>query len=421
MVNGVRSAWCRARGDHASLRPVRNGHRVVDGVLFDGTRRKNVNRVNTNVKLLHLPNDVLRYIMSMITHVRHDELREAGDAYASGVEVGSFRNALPLAYTCTKMLTIFYSSLDNLCLWSTSLSDNTLRSLCINASFDVKRLVLRGCEQLNDDGIHAVTAHLTQIRSVDLSFLPNITDSSVAALCTRRRKQLRKVLLRKCVQLTDVSVAALAHCRNLQVVDISYVPKVTDAGISLLAAGCGSNLRLLSISHNYRLTDISFRAIGLYCHNLTQLCARGLPLVSDRGFEALCENIGEQIEGIDVLDCVSLTRDPVLSCIRAYCPRVYANVYEDSDAKSLRQILVTTLRSNIFIVHGCDPVTGRDTIHMVLVDNGDILSANILSAGTTDLSLLGVVLCKSYGSALDDDTKAMLTRNYGILPSMLAE
>lgn len=57
----------------------------------------------------------------------------------------------------------------------------------------------------------------------------------------------------------------------------------------------------------------------------------------------------------------------------------------------------------------------------VLLDNGDIHSANILSAGTTDLSLLGVVLCKSYGSSLDDATKQMLTRSYGILPSMLAE
>jgi len=72
-------------------------------------------------------------------------------------------------------------------------------------------------------------------------------------------------------------------------------------------------------------------------------------------------------------------------------------------------------------VHGWDPKSGRDTIHMVLVDNGDIVSANILSAGTTDLSLLGVVLCKSFGKSLDAHTKRSLTRNYGILPSMLAD
>lgn len=90
-------------------------------------------------------------------------------------------------------------------------------------------------------------------------------------------------------------------------------------------------------------------------------------------------------------------------------------------SKSLRQILVSTLRQNIFIVHGSDPNSKRDTVHTVLIDNGDIVSASLLSSGTTDLSMLGIVLCKSYGSGLDDSTKRMLEDEYGIPTSSLAD
>ncbi|CDF40930.1 unnamed protein product [Chondrus crispus] len=97
-----------------------------------------------------------------------------------------------------------------------------------------------------------------------------------------------------------------------------------------------------------------------------------------------------------------------------YCPNIFARIVPSYFDKTLEQVLVSTLRHNIFIVHGSDPMTSRSTVHTVLIDNGDIVSASLLNSGTTDLSLLGIVLCKSYGSSLDEDAKEMLEEDYGI-------
>jgi hypothetical protein len=85
-----------------------------------------------------------------------------------------------------------------------------------------------------------------------------------------------------------------------------------------------------------------------------------------------------------------------------------------------RNIVISTLRHNIFIIKGADPGNGRQTVHTCVVDNGDIVSACILMAGTTDLSLVSLVLAKSYGSSLDEETVGMLSSSYGLPAELLA-
>lgn len=202
---------------------------------------------------------------------------------------------------------------------------------------------------------------------------------------------------------------------------MSYCSAITDIGLCQVAKGCASSLQLFAFAKVAVLTDRTFAAIGAHCTNIIQLCARGLPHVTDAGFEQLCRGIGNTAEGIDVTLCISLTRDATLRSLSRYCNHIYRQLMPCFAARSLSQIIISTLRQNIFIVHGSDPGNRNETVHTVLIDNGDIVSASLLSSGTTDLSVLGIVLCKSYGSALDDVTKKMLENDYGIPTSLLMD
>lgn len=312
--------------------------------------------------LLDLPDDVLQHVMCCLLQPASSPLPE-GDA--AGVQMATLRDALPVSYTCKRLHRLLHASMENVCLWSQTLTDSALESFAGNAGSSLRRFVVRACTSLTDQGILSLVQRAPHLRSLDLSFVSAVTDASVVAVCASLSTSLRKLLLRKCVQLTDVSIKAISACSQLEVVDISYCTEVTDVGVGELVRGCGSSLLLLSMSNCKLLTDATLVAIGQHCRRLEQLCARGLPRITDDGFALLCRGIGWKVDGIDVLDCVSLTRDPVLSALREYCPRIAASIERETEAKSLRQILVTTLRANIFIVHGCDPKSGRDTIHMV--------------------------------------------------------
>jgi hypothetical protein len=120
----------------------------------------------------------------------------------------------------------------------------------------------------------------------------------------------------------------------LHTLDLSHIGEgVSDIGMVLVCRGCGPSLRLLSISHNARLSDDTFVAVGMFCRNLEQLCARNLPLVSDAGFAALCRGVGPVVYGLDVIDCWSLTKDALIRAIREHCVHIQLT---DPENHSLR-------------------------------------------------------------------------------------
>lgn len=270
---------------------------------------------------------------------------------------------------------------------------------------------------LTDASALAVAACMTSLRAVDFSFVPHISDCGVTAICSALGKQLEKLLLRKCTKLTDVSLRAIAECTRLETLDISHIgAALTDEGFSVMVAGCGPSLHLLSMSNNPSLSDESFCAIGMWCNSMVQICARGLPLVTDVGFEGLCQGIGQAVRGVDVIDCTGLTKSGVIGALTRFCPAISL---VDPENHSLRHVLISGLRTNIFIVRGIDPMSKMDTVHTCLVDTGDIGSACILMAGTTDLSLVSLVLAKNFGTALDEMTVQMLSTSYGLPTELL--
>lgn len=337
------------------------------------------------------------------------------------MERDSYAASCAFAAVSQRAADLFYASLDNVSLASAAVTDRVVISLARRAGPALKRLVLRGSISVTNASLHALALHASHLRSLDLSFITDINSHGLASVCKSAGPRMRHLLLRKCCGVNDDALRAIAACVNLHTLDISYCQNISDVGLRYMVFSIGPSLRFFAVAHDIALTDASLISIGRHCKSLTQLCARGLPLVTDEGFYKLCAGIGDSIEGIDVTLCHSLSRDSTLRVLRTHCQHIYTHIMPTFATRSLRQIIISSLRQNIFIVHGSDPESGKDTVHTVLIDNGDLVSASLLSSGTTDLSMLGIVLCKSYGSALDEDTKHMLEENYGIPVSALAD
>lgn len=371
-----------------------------------------------SLHLSALPDDVLLHIVRMVTHCHHDNPTHPPQ---NVVELRSYTSSVGIASVNRQFSELFYASLDNVTFATSHITDQEIDMLARRAAGALKRLVLRGSVNITNASLRSLAFNASLLRSIDLSFVQSVDASGLAPFCAAAGPRLHHILLRKCIGVDDDALRALAPCVNLHTVDVSYCPRVTDNGMRYFLEHGGRNLRFLAFAHDAALSDFTFEAVGMYCKNLVQLCARSLPFVTDIGFARLCRGVGHTIAGIDVTSCCSLTRESTLRSLRRFCRQVYFHIMPDSASRSLRQIIISTLRQNIFIVHGSDPNTGKDTVHTVLIDNGDIVSASLLSSGTTDLSLLGIVLCKSYGSKLSNETKQMLETDYGIPMTALAD
>jgi hypothetical protein len=292
--------------------------------------------VPPSLGLLEIPDDVLWLVIQHLTRVP----ASSGDCSPgfSCVDRAGYAQGVRLAGTCRAIAERFYSSLDALALPSVaSLNDGALNFMARHAGSATKRLVLRNCTRLTDASVFSMAMHMKSLRSIDLSFIANITDSAIVELCDSVGSQLEKLLLRKCENITDHSLFAIARCTNLRTLDLSHLGQgISDAGMLFICRGCGPALRLLSISHNPRLTDDTFVAVGMYCRHLEQLCARNLPLVSDAGFEVMCRGVGSTVVGLDIIDCCSLTKDSVVRAMRKYCTHIQLI---DPESHSLRYVM----------------------------------------------------------------------------------
>lgn len=195
--------------------------------------------------LLSLPDDILLEIIYRLTHSPHPTRTNSMNL----VERHTYKNGLPLASTCTKLASVFYNSLDNVCLSSTNVNDAAIQSLATNASHALRRLVLRDCH-VSNNSLRALN-NAPHLRSLDLSFVRSIDHDGLTSFCNAAAPRLTTLLLRLCPGVNDSAISAVANCRHLHTLDVSYCKQITDKGIESLVAGCGPSLRLLAISYNF--------------------------------------------------------------------------------------------------------------------------------------------------------------------------
>lgn len=374
--------------------------------------------------LFDLPDDLLREIVRHLTHRSHDSPSYPAQ---NVVEPTTYASGANFALASRGSCRLFYDTLDDVSLASIRHGGRVASMLAMRSGHVLKRLVLRGAKNVSNDALVQLARHARQLKCLDLSFIETVTSDGLIPICEAVQDTLRFLLLRKCTGVDDKALTdGVAKCRRLETLDMSYCFLVSDIGLTAVVRGGSSDtLTMLAVAHCPYLTNATFAGIGQHCRYLRQLCARGLPDIDNDAVALLCDGrakTGWSLEGIDVTLCQGLKRDTTLNHLQMYCPRIARNLrMAQGKHRSLKQVIISSLRANIFIVHGSDPESGKDTVHTVVIDNGDLVSASLLSSGTTDLSLLGIVLCKSYGSSLSNETKQLLEIDYGIPSNALSD
>ncbi|KAL0628774.1 LOW QUALITY PROTEIN: F-box/LRR-repeat protein 7, partial [Plecturocebus cupreus] len=154
----------------------------------------------------------------------------------------------------------------------------------------IRYLDMTDCFVLEDEGLHTIAAHCTQ---------------------------LTHLYLRRCVRLTDEGLRYLViYCASIKELSVSDCRFVSDFGLREIAK-LESRLRYLSIAHCGRVTDVGIRYVAKYCSKLRYLNARGCEGITDHGVEYLAKNC-TKLKSLDIGKC-PLVSDTGLECLALNC------------------------------------------------------------------------------------------------------
>ncbi|XP_005993552.1 F-box/LRR-repeat protein 7 [Latimeria chalumnae] len=139
----------------------------------------------------------------------------------------------------------------------------------------IRYLDMTDCFVLEDEGLHIIAAHCTQ---------------------------LSHLYLRRCLRITDEGLRYLMiYCTSIKELSVSDCRFVSDFGMREVAK-LESRLRYLSIAHCGRITDVGIRYIAKYCSKLRYLNARGCEGITDHGLEYLAKNC-TKLKSLDIGKC----------------------------------------------------------------------------------------------------------------------
>lgn len=154
----------------------------------------------------------------------------------------------------------------------------------------IRYLDMTDCFVLEDEGLHTIAAHCTQ---------------------------LTHLYLRRCVRITDEGLRYLMiYCTSVKELSVSDCRFVSDFGMREIAK-LESRLRYLSIAHCGRITDVGIRYIAKYCSKLRYLNARGCEGITDHGVEYLAKNC-TKLKSLDIGKC-PLVSDTGLEFLALNC------------------------------------------------------------------------------------------------------
>jgi F-box/leucine-rich repeat protein 2/20 len=126
----------------------------------------------------------------------------------------------------------------------------------------LETLILDGCKMVNNVGIHFLAQGKTSstLKTLDLCECCRITDEGIGLL--PQMVALRDLSLAKCgATITDKGVASLASSKNLQSLNLSWLPNVSDLSILAIRSGC-SDLKELVLSGCDQITGTSLQGFA---------------------------------------------------------------------------------------------------------------------------------------------------------------
>uniref|UniRef100_A0A9J2P2H8 F-box domain-containing protein n=1 Tax=Ascaris lumbricoides TaxID=6252 RepID=A0A9J2P2H8_ASCLU len=180
----------------------------------------------------------------------------------------------------------------------------------------LKKLSLRGCENVQEAALRSFTLRCPNIEHLSLYKCKRVTDST----CDYLGRNCHRMLwldLENCTAITDKSLKAISEgCRQLEYLNISWCENIQDRGVQSILQGC-SKLSTLICRGCEGITENVFTDMGAYCKELRALNLLGCFIVDDtvadiaagcRSLEYLCLSMCSQIT------------DRSLICLANGCP-----------------------------------------------------------------------------------------------------
>uniref|UniRef100_A0A0K0CV49 F-box domain-containing protein n=1 Tax=Angiostrongylus cantonensis TaxID=6313 RepID=A0A0K0CV49_ANGCA len=183
----------------------------------------------------------------------------------------------------------------------------TVENLARRCGGFLKKLSLKGCENIQDSALRSFTAKCANIEHLSLYKCKRVTDATCENL-GRHCHKLVHLNLENCTAITD---RALRHIRD---VELSGCSLLTDAGFIQLARHC-KGLARMDLEDCSLITDATIHSLSTNCNGLSELSLSHCELITDESIHCLCTNNKDKLQVLELDNCPQIT-DSALSHMR---------------------------------------------------------------------------------------------------------
>lgn len=170
-------------------------------------------------------------------------------------------------------------------------------------NLSLEYLDLQDCQRISDEGLQLISAGLTKLVNINLSFCVSITDSGLKYLA--KMPTLRELNLRSCDNISDLGLQYLAEGGSrVTHLDVSFCDKIGDQALLHISQGL-FNLKSLSLSA-CPISDSGLESIARTLHELEVLNIGQCAKVSDKGLNVVAESL-VRLKCIDLYGCTKIT------------------------------------------------------------------------------------------------------------------
>lgn len=167
----------------------------------------------------------------------------------------------------------------------------------------LERIVLEGCNNVTDLGLHTLLSKQTHLVLLKLNDLTKITCKSLQAVSSPK---LKSVYITKCTQVSNDGITSLVT-KNPQISTFHINPchKITEDVVPVIAECLGESLNDLNISGLYTVSDESMLFIAKFCNKIKSLNFDGLVRITSESLSKLFQSL-EHLTTLDLSFCYKI-------------------------------------------------------------------------------------------------------------------
>lgn len=172
-----------------------------------------------------------------------------------------------------------------------------------------------------DSGVIALARNCPQLKNVDFSLNPFLTDKCVIEL-SERCPRLVSFGFANCTSLSDRGLTALAQrCPRLEMINITGCFVLSKRSVKALAEHCPEIVAVEFSGCRGAVTDDSIVLLAERCPRLSRANFSGCSLLTNPGIASFASNC-PRLESIALEDCQHLSDASILALVNS-CPHLY--------------------------------------------------------------------------------------------------